>query len=85
MRFLDTRLKRIDNTVSRVGRQTDLLREYSTRVIADVATGKLGVRWAAGLAALSSLATEAESDDPLVASGTMPTVDIHREPREVTG
>ena len=85
MRFPDTQLKGIDQTVSRVGRQVDPLREYRARLILNAATGKLGVRAAAGLAALNSLATEAERDDLLVTAGAMPTVDIHREPTEGAG
>ena len=37
----------IDTATSRVRRQTELLREYRTRLIADVVTGKLDVREAA--------------------------------------
>ena len=45
--FLDTVLKQADREVSRIHRQIDLLREYRTRLIADVVTGKLDVREAA--------------------------------------
>ena len=34
----------IDAAISRARRQTELLREYRTRIIADVVTGKLDVR-----------------------------------------
>ncbi len=37
----------VDRTISRIEREIDLLREYRTRLIADVVTGKLDVREAA--------------------------------------
>ena len=42
--FLDAALKQVDRAVSRACRQIELLREYRTRLIADVVTGKLDVR-----------------------------------------
>jgi type I restriction enzyme S subunit len=38
----------IDDAIDRCYRQIDLIREYRTRLIADVVTGKLDVREAAG-------------------------------------
>ena len=50
VRFLDGVLNQADHSVSCVRRQIDVLREYRTRLIADVVTGKLDVReTAAGL------------------------------------
>ena len=46
-RFLDTQLTKIDRAISGVRCQIDLLREYRTRLISDVVTGKLDVRDAA--------------------------------------
>jgi type I restriction enzyme S subunit len=37
----------VANTISRLEREIDLIREYRTRLIADVVTGKLDVREAA--------------------------------------
>ena len=48
VRFLDSVVEQIDHTVSCVHRQIDLLQEYRTRLIANVVTGKLDVREAAG-------------------------------------
>jgi type I restriction enzyme S subunit len=48
--LLDSELQHFQNTVSRLEREIELLREYRTRLIADVVTGKLDVREvAAGL------------------------------------
>ena len=44
---LDKATAGIDAAISRARRQTELLREYRTRLIADVVTGKLDVREAA--------------------------------------
>ena len=41
---LDKATAAIDAAISRARRQTELLREYRTRLIADVVTGKLDVR-----------------------------------------
>ena len=46
-RFLDETMASIDMAIDRSRRQTDLLREFRTRLIADVVTGKLDVREAA--------------------------------------
>jgi type I restriction enzyme S subunit len=47
VRFLDAELKRIDRAVSTAWCEIELLREYRTRLIADVVTGKFDVREAA--------------------------------------
>ena len=41
---LDKTTAGIDAAISRARRQTELLREYRTRLIADIVTGKLDVR-----------------------------------------
>jgi type I restriction enzyme S subunit len=46
-RYLDLELKAFDDAILRVHREIDLLREYRTRLVADVVTGKLDVREAA--------------------------------------
>ena len=45
--YLDKTTAGIDAAIGRARRQIDLLREYRTRLIADVVTGKLDVREAA--------------------------------------
>ena len=47
VRFLDDVTANIDATIDRTRREIELLREYRTRLIADVVTGKLDVRAAA--------------------------------------
>ena len=57
---LTNRLRPIDKAASRARREIDLLREYRTRLIADVVTGKLDVREAA-----ARLPDEIEEPEPL--------------------
>ena len=42
--FLQVELLQVNNAIDRAFREIDLLREYRTRLIADVVTGKLDVR-----------------------------------------
>jgi type I restriction enzyme S subunit len=46
--YLDAALGRVEKTVAAARSEIALLREYRTRLIADVVTGKLDVREAAG-------------------------------------
>lgn len=46
--YLETQLSGVNTAISRIQREIDLIREYRTRLIADVVTGKVDVR---GLAA----------------------------------
>lgn len=46
-KHVDTKTVVFDTAISRLKREIDLLREYRTRLIADVVTGKLDVREAA--------------------------------------
>ena len=57
--FLDSHLLDLDNVMRRVEKETDLMREYRTRLIADVVTGKVDVRAAALPAEID------EADEPL--------------------
>jgi type I restriction enzyme S subunit len=50
-----------DSTITRLEREIELLREYRTRLVADVVTGKLDVREAA--ARLPEVADEPEALD----------------------
>lgn len=47
MRMLETELSDLNKSVSVIEREIDLIREYRTRLIADVVTGKVDVRAAA--------------------------------------
>ena len=47
VRFLDKATRDTDSAINRARRQIELLREYRTRLIADVVTGRLDVRGAA--------------------------------------
>lgn len=68
MEYLDQSSRSIVAAVDRARREVDLLREYRTRLIADVVTGKLDVREAA-----SKLPDEADESD--WADGSDPSVD----------
>jgi type I restriction enzyme, S subunit len=58
--FLDTMLDKNGKMIDDADRQIALLREYRTRLIADVVTGKLDVR-----AAVAALPKEGEEPEPL--------------------
>lgn len=62
MNELDTSLSGIQNTSDRVQREIDLLREYHTRLVADVVTGQLDVRAAASLPAIAGEEVERMED-----------------------
>lgn len=47
LKFIAARTENLDKSIERVNAELDLLREYRTRLIADVVTGKLDVREAA--------------------------------------
>ena len=62
--FLEQATTAIRQSVERYRGQVDLIREYRTRLIADVVTGKLDVREeAAGLPEFDPLTAEDDSDD----------------------
>ena len=60
VRHIEGAMTTVDHSVERVGREIALLREYRTRLIADVVTGKLDVREAA-----ASLPDESHEPDVL--------------------
>jgi type I restriction enzyme, S subunit len=69
--YLDTSLERVDRLILAATREATFLREYRTRVITDVVTGRLDVREAA-----SSLPDEAgESDEMSLADDILEEVD----------
>ena len=68
--YLDKATADIDVTITRTRRQIELLREYQTRLISDVVTGKLDVREAA-----ASLPDEADDQDPINESDGMENED----------
>ena len=64
LRFIAARTERLNNSIARVTAEVDLLREYRTRLIADVVTGKLDVRAAAaGLPAEEPIEAAEEKTD----------------------
>ena len=64
--FLDQATTDLDAATTSAQRETSLLREYRTRLIADVVTGKLDVREAsAALPEVDSLESEEDPDDTL--------------------
>ncbi len=58
VRAIETETGGLDTVMSRVTREIELLREYRTRLVADVVTGKLDVREAAARLPAASLAQE---------------------------
>ena len=83
--LLDSELMRSDQGIWHVQREIELLREYRTRLIADVVTGKLDVREAAAaLPEVDPLAADDEADDPFDA-GAAPAFDDGQEVAEVVG
>jgi len=58
--LLDSALKQVDQAVFTAAREIALLREYRTRLIADVVIGKLDVR-----AAAARLTDEGDEPEPL--------------------
>ena len=83
--FLDGATGKIDDGIGRAQSQISLLREYRTRLIADVVTGKLDVREAAAaLPEVDPLAADDEADDPFDA-GDAPAFDDGQEVAEVAG
>jgi type I restriction enzyme, S subunit len=65
--FLDSGLVAYDTTISRLEREIELLREYRTRVVSDVVTGKIDVREAAARLPSEAASDIAEGDTDLPA------------------
>ena len=69
VRFLDRAAAKTDDAIARAQREINLLREYRTRLIADVVTGKLDVREAAAaLPEADPLAADDEAEELLQTS-----------------
>jgi len=68
-RYLDDAVVSLDTTTDRAHREISLLREYRTRLIADVVTGKLDVREAAARLPDESAASEPFYDSEVLAEG----------------
>ncbi|MCS1408773.1 MAG: hypothetical protein M2R45_01950 [Verrucomicrobia subdivision 3 bacterium] len=84
-RFLDETTASIKRAIAHAQRQIELFREYRTRLIADVVTGKLDVREAAdALPEFDPLADDDEMDDHFDA-GDESDFDGREESAEVTG
>lgn len=69
----------LSSAISRLAREIDLLREYSTRLVADVVTGKLDVREAAARlpdeAPLDTVEEDADLSDEIDVAGEEATVE----------
>ena len=77
--------QRIGRKIQAASREIDLVREYRTRLIADVVTGKLDVRVAAAaLPEVDHLADDDEANDPFDA-GAAPAFDDEEARAEVVG
>ena len=74
--FIEEESVRMNATVQRAQREIDLIREYRTRLIADVVTGKLDV-WGVELPALDETAVVDDFD------GSEDIVDLVEETGEV--
>ena len=83
--FVDQSLTTIDDTISRAQQEIALLREYRTRLIADVVTGKLDVRAAAALLPEADAQAEAlpEDVDLLGEEGELGEGELEAEGEEV--
>ena len=80
-RQIEARTAGLNTATNRANREIELLREYRTRLIADVVTGKLDVREAAAaLPEVDSLAAEEDPDD-----GSNPEAWSHGDKVGVTG
>jgi len=73
--FADVATKRLDDATKGAHREIELLREYRTRLIADVITGKLDVREAA-----ASLPADLDNLDPIDDEELLADVDEAAEP-----
>ena len=72
LRHIQTETRTLDTAITRLEREISLLREYRTRLVADVVTGKLDVRPAAGHLPAEPLAAEpAPNSDSLDAAGDL--------------
>ena len=84
-KHLTSELGPIQSAAERAQSQISLLREYRTRLIADVVTGKLDVREAeAALPEVDPLAADDEADEQLGAGEELP-LDDDRAPAEFAG
>ena len=84
VRYLDKATADIDIATDRARRQIDLLKEYHTRLIADVVTGKLDVREAAtGLPEVDLLADEFDVLTEAPETGMMELEDANETPEEL--
>jgi type I restriction enzyme S subunit len=80
---LDDQLGPLDQVVNRAIREVTLLREYRTRLIADIVTGKLNVREAAARLPDEPEETEAADDSVAMAEGDEETEGSGLEAEEV--
>ena len=82
--YIERQTVDIDVAIDRARRQIVLLREYRTRLIADVVTGKLDVREAAaGLPESDPLADEFDAPTQAAETGVMELEDATESPEEL--
>ena len=83
LRAISEKANAPDSAVGRAATEIDLLREYRTRLIADVVTGKLDVREAAAaLPEIDPLVDDDEANVPLDAAAAESAFDDERKPVE---
>ena len=63
MTHIQTGTRTLNTAINRLEREIELLREYRTRLVADVVTGKLDLRPAARHLPVEPLATAPEPDE----------------------
>ncbi len=73
--FLSAELATLHAAISRLNREIDLLREYRTRLVADVVTGKLDVRAAAARLPEPEAESSVEPDDAEVDESSEELID----------
>jgi type I restriction enzyme S subunit len=75
LKHIDEESERLDAITSRAQREISLLREYRTRLIADIVTGKLDVRAAAASLPDDTDEPEVPDDREALAEGDEDTID----------
>ncbi len=79
VRDIEVTSKDIDAAIDRANREISLLREYRTRLIADVVTGKLDVREAAARLPNETELVEPASEDELLDNGSEADAEIEAD------
>lgn len=80
---VESEAKEIQSAINRTEVEIELLRDYRTRLIADVVTGKLDVREAAAALPDELEAVDSDAEDLLDEDDTTDDVELDTEPEEV--